>query len=144
MYHTYENQLQLDFNKSALCYLYLLITTILVVFSLLLLSFDFYLKLLVIALVLFSTGYFARRRSQIISMKWLKGNRWLILSVRDSKQEAVLLNSSFISRFICVLNFKLDSGGKISYTVFADSLDHEQMRRLLVRFKIEQTKLFSK
>jgi len=87
---------------------------------------------------------FIQQRNRIVSMKWFKGNRWVIFSSQGVMHEASLLSNSFVSRFICVLNFKLNSGKTLSYTVFPDSLHHEQMRRLLVRFKIEQSKLFSK
>ena len=91
-----------------------------------------------------SFGKFIQQRNQIVSIKWFKGNRWGVFSAQGDMHDASLLNNSFVSRFICVLNFKLDTGKSLSYTVFADSLHHEQMRHLLVRFKIEQSKLFAK
>ena len=144
MFRIYENQLQLDLYKSGLCYLYLALTGTLVVISLFLLPVNFYLKIFLLVLLAIAFGQFIQQRNQIVSMKWFKGNRWGIFSAQGDMHDASLLNNSFFSRFICVLNFKLESGKNLSYTVFPDSLHHEQMRRLLVRFKIEQSKLFSK
>lgn len=144
MFQIYENQLQLDLYKSAWCYLYLALTGILVIFSLSFLSVNFYLKIFLIVLLAITFWKFIQQRNKIVSMKWFKGNRWGIYLAQGDMHEACLQNNSFVSRFICVLNFKLETGKSLSYTVFADSLHHEQMRRLLVRFKIEQSKLFSK
>ena len=144
MFQVYENQLQLDFYRSAWCRLYLILIAILVVVSLCLLPVNLYLKILPVVLLSIAAGRFFQQRNRIVSMKWFKGNRWGIFSNQGVMREARLLSNSFVSRFICVLNFKLDSGKTISYAVFPDSLHHEQMRRLLVRFKIEHTKIFSK
>ena len=144
MFQVYENQCQLDFYRSVCCRLYLIFIAILVVVSLSLLPVSLYLKILPVVLLSIVVWQFIQQRNRIVSMKWFKGNRWVIFSSQGVMHEASLLSNSFVSRFICVLNFKLTSGKTLSYTVFPDSLHHEQMRRLLVRFKIEKSKLFSK
>jgi len=144
LYRIYENQLQLDLYKSRCCYLYLLVTGSFVVAALILISLTIYLKLLIVFFVSILFGYYLRHRHQVISIKWYKQNRWVIFLRQGLVYKASLLNNSFITRFICVLNFKLESGMKFSYVIFPDSLHHEQMRRLLVRMKVEHSDLFSK
>ena len=144
MYQLYENQLQLDFYKSKFCYLYLVSIIVLSVLAVFIVPVDVFYKLSITAIIVLLCLHVIRKRNQVVAMKWFKENHWGIFSDRGVMHRAELLNNSFITRFICVLNFKLENGKKLSYTIFPDSIHHEQMRRFMVRMKIEHSRLFAK
>lgn len=144
MYPVYKNQLQLDLSKSGFFYFYIVSVSLLCACGLLLAAIDFWLKILLASVILTAVVFLINARHKLISITWKKANCWQLVFVNGDTCEASILDNSFVSRFICVLNFRLGNGKKISYTIFPDSISPEKMRRLLVRFNIEKAVLFKK
>ena len=143
MYRIYENQLQLDLHKSVIFYCFLIINFLLVLVSLLLLPVSLIIKLVLVLFMLYASLRHLSQRRNIVSIKWHKDNSWFIFLNTGEKIDASLLDTSFISHVFCVLNFELKTGKLFSYTIFYDSVSHNQLRQLRVRMKLEHKRLFS-
>ncbi len=67
---------------------------------------------------------------------WKEDNEWEIIEAGGSKN-ASLLASSFVSRWLTILNFKLEDRKKKTVIVFSDAINKEQFRKLRVRLKVD-------
>ncbi len=136
MSRTYATPLQLDIYSSRQLIIWLTIISSLVLVSLLLVSLNFYLKFLFLLVFLIFVYQSYKNINNKKTVIWKEDNEWEIIEAGGSKN-ASLLASSFVSRWLTILNFKLEDRKKKTVIVFSDAINKEQFRKLRVRLKVD-------
>ena len=78
----------------------------------------------------------ALNNNQEIDLNWQQNGHWVI--ARDHQlMPAKLCDSSVITSFCSILNFKFENGRRQSVLIFKDNIDAESFRRLRVRVKVQ-------
>lgn len=78
----------------------------------------------------------ALSNNQMLNLHWQANDDWLISSGHYFVS-AKLCDSSVITSFCSILNFKLEGGCRQSVLIFKDNIDAESFRRLRVRVKVQ-------
>ena len=74
--------------------------------------------------------------NQTLNLLWQQNDDWFI-SNDHHFVSAKLCNSSVITSFFSILNFKFEDGRRQSVLIFKDNIDAESFRRLRVRVKVQ-------
>lgn len=112
--------------------------------------FTFWLKLLFIVIILASGLYYLRlhflqkSKKSVISIQQDSVNNWYI-TTHDKNHEAasksvILLASSFVNKYLMVLNYRDTNKSYYSAIITPDSISSNDFRRLQVRLKLTNIK----
>jgi len=93
------------------------------------------LSIFLFALLIYTTVS-ALNNNRKFELHWQQNNSWMI-SRHHELVSAKLCDSSFITSFLSILNFRFEDGFHQSILIFKDNIDAESFRRLRVRVKVQ-------
>ncbi len=129
------------FSKWLALYLLFVHTSALVV--IVLLPFPLLLDIALVLLVAISFCYYWRRdllrlsAHSVIRVEWGEENGWRLWLGDDSMQNATLIPSSFLHRYLLALDLKTEDSGRYRLLLPQDSLQTGLHRRLRMVLKLE-------
>jgi len=136
---TYATPLELDIKPSRWLKAYLQAVHLLAAGALLLLPLATYLQGLLVLLLLALYRHSCRRYLRACRLQW-RDSGWRLY--RDGvAYGADLLPGSLLTRWLTLLNFRLDTGQRLSVPLLADALEADDFRRLRVRLRVSGNKL---
>ena len=135
MSHKYEKPLSLEVKPSRTLFYLLLVIFLLCCLSIYLLAIDGLLKLFLCSALLTCFYFQNKRVNHHVQLVWKENHDWLI-DIYDKQYKAGLLANSFVSPWLCILNFRLHNQSKKSVIIFPDAIDRQTFRRLRVKLKV--------
>jgi hypothetical protein len=72
------------------------------------------------------------QQPEVTRLFWRQQGGWLISSDRDETDGLILVSGSRFSSLFCVLHFRACNGRRVDLMVFADSVDTDTYKKLLV------------
>ena len=132
----YASQLFLNIHCSSIYRNIVTVTCLLSTISIFIISADLFLFACFLSVFLFYITKQAFDNNVARELHWKPDGSWLIKENKNI-QEAVLCGSSVVTRFIAILNFKLEDSKRRSVIIFKDNLSTDDFRRLRVRIKVE-------
>jgi len=135
---TFATPLELDIKPSRWLKAYLQAVHLLAAAALLLLPLAAYLQGLLLLLLLALYRHSCRRYLRAYRLQW-QDSGWRLY--RDGVVcGADLLPGSLLTRWLTLLNFRLDTGQRLSVPLPADALGADDFRRLRVRLRVSGNK----
>jgi len=107
--------------------------------SILIISADLFVFACFLSVFLFYITKQALDNNADIELHWQADGVWTIKQ-NNTLHSAELCESSVVTRFITILNFKLANSSRRSIIIFKDNVREEDFRRLRVRIKVEGIK----
>ncbi len=132
---TYATPLTLEVRPSRRLQRFLFLSHGLALLSLLLLDVPLWLRLVLCGLLVAFYWRIGGRQAPFRRITWYEQG-WSI-ETADRAVPAELLDSSFVTHWLTILNFRCRDGSRVSSLLLADSVDAEVFRRLRVRLKVD-------
>lgn len=142
MHNLSANPIKINLGFSIWLTSYLLLTHVSALLLLLFLDIGLFLYITLTSLTVLSLIYHWRQdlpnlcANSVIGIDWSADRGWLIRLKDGSKIKGLLCQSSFVSRFILLLNFKTADHARRRVAVASDAIDGEQFRRLRVLLRM--------
>jgi hypothetical protein len=109
-----------------------------------------FLKSVLILLILLSAFYYSRiyllntSKNSVLQLKQNSLHNWWITTIESNKKNELfsvdLLPTSFISKWLIILNFVDNNGSKYNVFITADSISNNKFRNLYSRIKLLNNK----